>query len=103
MFEKLCKGNTFSATGNLIRQTEDCQMCGLILAVLSIFCTEKERDFLSLLIPHLLHKHYVDNTFSESVKDRPKEFFTNLNNHHPDVKFPMDIIPQKFLTDKLRI
>ena len=47
------------------------------------------------------YKRFVDDIISKKKKDQPDLLFENLNNHHPNIKYTIETMPQKFLDTKI--
>ena len=47
------------------------------------------------------YKRFVDDIISKKKKDQPDLLFENLNNHHPNIKYTIETMPQKFLDKKI--
>ena len=49
----------------------------------------------------MFYKRFVDDIINKKKKDQPDLLFENLNNHHPNIKYTIEIMPQKFLETKI--
>ena len=43
------------------------------------------------------YKHYVDDSINKRSKNGPDVLFTNINNYHPNIKYTIEIQPNRFL------
>ena len=49
------------------------------------------------------YKRFVEDLISKKKNNKPDLLFENLNNHHPNIKYTIETMPQKFLDTKIII
>ena len=47
------------------------------------------------------YKRFVEDLISKKKNNKPDLLFENLNNHHPNIKYTIETMPQKFLDTKI--
>ena len=76
-------------------------MGGPLSVILSdIYITKTEGEVVKPTNPSF-YKRFVDDIISKKKKDQPDLLFENLNNHHPNIKYTIETMPQKFLDTKI--
>ena len=98
---KLTTENTFMFDSNFYKHIDGCTMDGPLSVIFSdIYMTKTEKEVAK---PTNLsfYKRFVDNIISKKKKDQPDLLFENLNNHHPNIKYTIETMPQKFLDTKI--
>ena len=62
--------------------------------------TKKDEEVFKPTNPKF-YKRFVDDIINKNKKDQPDLLFDNLNDHHPNVKYTIETMPQKFPDTKL--
>ena len=65
-----------------------------------IYMTKTEDEVVKPTNPSF-YKRFVDDIISKKKKDQPDLLFENLNNHHPNINYTIETMPQKFLDTRL--
>ena len=98
---KLTTENTFMLNSNFYKQIDGCTMGGPLSVIFSdIYMTKTEEEVVKPTNPSF-YKRFVDDIISKKKKDQPDLLFENLNNHHPNIKYTIETMPQKFLDTKI--
>ena len=64
-----------------------------------IYMTKTKEEVVKLTNPSF-YKRFVDDIISKKEKYQPDLLFENLNKHHPNIKYTIETMPQKFLDTK---
>ena len=95
--------NTFMLNSNFYKQINGCTMAGPLSVIFSdIYMTKTDKEVVKPLSPRF-YKRFADDIISKKKKDQPDLLFENLNNHHPNIKYTIETMPQKFLDTKIII
>ena len=97
---KLTTENTFMLNSNFYKQIDSCTMGGPLSVIFSNIYKTKTEEVVKLTNPSF-YKRFVDDIISKKKKDQPDLLFENLNNHHPNIKYTIETMPQKFLDTKI--
>ena len=98
---KLTTENTFMLNSNFYKQIDGCTMSGPLSVISSdIYMTKTEEEVVKPTNPSF-YKRFVDDVISKKKKDQLDFLFENLNNHHPNIKYTIEIMLQKFLDTKI--
>ena len=98
---KLTTENTFMLNSNFYKQIDGCTMGGPLSVIFSdISMTKTEEEVVKPTNPSF-YKRFVDDIISKKKKDQPDLLFENLNNHHPNIKYTIETMPQSSLTRRL--
>ena len=98
---KLTTENTFMMYSNFYKQIDDYTMGGPLSVIFyNIYMTKTEEEVVKPTNPSF-YKRFVDEIISKKKKDQPDLLFENLNNHHPNIKDSIEIMPQKFFDTKI--
>ena len=98
---KLTTENTFMLNSNFYKQIDCCTMGGPLSVIFSdIYMTKTEEEVVKPTNPSF-YTRFVDDIISKKKKDQPGLLFENLNNHHPNIKYTTETMPQKFLDTKI--
>ena len=98
---KLTTENTFMLNSNFYKQIDGCIMVGPLSVIFSdIYMTKTEEEVVKPTNPSF-YKRFVDDIISKKKKDQPDLLFENLNNHHPNIKYTIETMPQEFLDTKI--
>ena len=98
---KLTIESTFMLNSNFYKQIDGCTMGGPLSVIFSnIYMTKIEEEVVKLTNPSF-YKRFLDDIISKKKKGQLDLLFENLNNHHPNVKCPIETMPQKFLDTKI--
>ena len=73
-------------------------LCSFDVTLINLLCIS--------VIPFLVinpsfYKRFVDDIISKKKRDQPDLLFENLNNRHPNIKYTIETMPQKFLNTKI--
>ena len=83
------------------KQTEGCTMGGPLSVVFAnIFMTKMEND---IIVPEnpVFYKRFVDDSINRRSKNEPDRLFEKLNSYHKNIKFTVEVAPNKFLDTKI--
>ena len=98
---KLTTENTVMFNSNFYKQIDYCTTGGPLSVIFSdIYMTKTEQEVAKLTNPRF-YERFVDDIISNKKKDQPDLLFQNLNNHHPNIKYTIETMPQKFLDRKI--
>ena len=98
---KLTTEKTFMLNSNFYKQIDGCTMDGLLSVIFSdIYTTKTEEGVVKPTNP-IFYKRFVDDIISKKKKDQTDLLFETLNNHHPNIKYTIETMPQKFLDTKI--
>ena len=98
---KLTIEDTFMLNSNFYKLTDCCTMGEPLSVILSdIYMIKTEGEVVKPTNPSF-YKRFVDDIISKKKKDPPDLLFENLNNHHPNIKYTIETMPQKFLDTKI--
>ena len=75
-------------------------MGGPIFVIFCDICMTKTEEEVVKPTNLSFYKWFVDDIINKKKKDQPDLPFENLNNHHPNIKYTIETIPQKFLETK---
>ena len=93
--------NTFMLNLNFYKQIEGCSMGGPLSVTFSdINMTKTEEEVVKPTNPSF-YERFVDDIISKKKKDQPDLLFENLNNHHSNIKYAIETLPEKFLDSKI--
>ena len=94
---KLITECAFQFNQNLFRQTEGCSMGGpLSVTLVDIHMIRTEKDIVTPLKP-IFYKLFLDDIYTRREKGIPDKLYERLNNYHPNIKFTIELSPNKFL------
>ena len=94
---KLTTESTFVFQNNYYKQSDGCTMGGPLSVILSdIYMTKLEEDVITPMDPPF-YKRFVDDTFNKRTKNVPDEMFMKINNYHPNIKYTLEVKPERFL------
>ena len=86
---------------NFYKQIDGCIMGGSISVIFSvIYMTKTEEEVVKPKNPSF-NKRFVDDIIRKKKKDQPDLLFENLNKHHPNIKYTVETMPQKFIDTKI--
>ena len=81
-------------------QTNWCTIGGPLSVLFSdIYVTKAEEEVVKPTNPGF-YKRFVDDIISKKKKDQPDLLFENLNNHHPNIKYTTETMPQTMPSHK---
>ena len=98
---KLTTEKTFVLNSNFYKQIEGCTMGGLLSVIFFDIHMAKTEEVVFKPTNPRLYKRFVNDIISKKGKHQPDLLFENLNNHHPNIKYTIETIPQKFLGTKI--
>ena len=97
---KLTTENTFMLNSNYYKQIDRFTMDGTLSVIFpNIYMTKTKEEVVKLTNPSF-NKRFVDDIISKKEKYQPDLLFENLNKHHPNIKYTIETMPQKFLDTK---
>ena len=86
---------------NFYKQIDGCTIGGPLSVIFSdIYMTKMKEEVAKPTNPSF-YKRFVDDIISKKKKDQPDLLFENLNNHHPNIKYTIETMPQKILDKKI--
>ena len=98
---KLTTENTFMLNSNFYKQIQGCTMVGPLSVIFSnIYMTKTEEKFVKPT-NQKFYKRFVDDIITKKKKDQPDLLFENLNKSHPNIKYTIETMPEKFLDTKI--
>ena len=88
-------------SSNFYKQIDGCTMGGPLPVIFSdISMTKTGEEVVKPTNPSFC-KRLVGDIISKKKKDQPDLVFENLNNHHPNINYTIEAMPQKFLDTKI--
>ena len=98
---KLTTENTFMLNLNFYNEIDECTTREPLFVMSSdIYMTKKDEEVVKPTNPKF-YKRFVDDIINKNKKDQPDLLFDNLNDHHPNIKYTIETMPQKFPDTKL--
>ena len=98
---KLTTENTFMLNSNFYKQIDGCTMGGPLSVIFSdIYMTKNEEKVVKPTNPSF-YKRFIGDIISKEKKDQPDLLFGNSNNHHANISYTIETMPQKFLDTKI--
>ena len=86
---------------NFYNQIDDCTIREPLFVMSSdIYMTKKDEEVVKPTNPKF-YKRFVDDIINKNKQDQPDLLFDNLNDHHPNIKYTIETMPQKFPDTKL--
>ena len=73
-------------------------LCSFDVTLINLLCISA---IPFLVINPSFYKRFVDDIISKKKRDQPDLLFENLNNRHPNIKYTIETMPQKFLNTKI--
>ena len=99
---KLMTGNTFTLNSNFFKEIDGCAMRGPLSVIFSnIYITKTEEEEVVKPTNPSFYERFVHDIISKKKKHQPDLLFENRNNHHPNIKYIIETMPQKFLDTSL--
>ena len=94
---KLITECAFQFSQNLFRQAEGCSSGGpLSVTFADIHMIRTEKDIVTPL-KSIFYKLFLDDIHTRREKGIPDKLYERLNNYHPNIKFTIELSPNKFL------
>ena len=100
---KLKTENTYMFNSKFYKQSGGCTMGGPWVSVTfsNIYLTKLERRKGRTTKP-LFYKCFVDDVINRRKKNAPDSPLTSLNCYHPNINFPFEVNPSKFLDSNIK-
>ena len=98
---KLTCESIFMFDDKFYKQTEGCTMGGPLSVIISnIFMSKLEKEVVTPEKP-VFYKRYIDDIITRRKKNMPDALLTKIQNFHANIKFTVEVNPEKFLDTKL--
>ena len=92
---KLTTENTFMLNSNFYKEIDSCTMGGPLSVIFSDICMTKTEVVVKRTYPRF-YKRFVNDIVSKKKKHQADLLFENLNNQNPNIKYPIEAMPQRF-------
>ena len=98
---KLAMENTFMFNSKSYKQVDGCSMAGPLSVIFSdIYMTKTERKVVQPTKPQF-YKRFVDGIRNKPYKDQPDNIFQTLNSNPPQIKYTIQVDPDKLFDTKI--